>query len=212
MKKSFVLFCMFLLWGLNPAICKSSRKNARLFLPKSFSAQFVQKHKSLISKKIKTSNGKIYYKYPSNIRLEMEKPNLIVFVSNVVNTWFYEPSFIKSEPGQVTLSSTDNNGLSKFFDVLVNGLVSNRKYKVKKNDELYYITFFKKMKKELGVKEAVLRFTKNAKIMFRNLRSMSLTYSEGKQVTLEFRRINPNAKFDDKTFVFKIPPNTNVVH
>jgi outer membrane lipoprotein carrier protein len=193
---------------------KPSKKSSKTqsFVPKSFSADFVQEFKSSLSGKIKKSEGKIDYKYPSNIRLEMEGKSPLTFVSNPDKTWYYRPPFEKGQPGELKIGATTENSLSKFFDMLKNGLDSNKDYEVKKKDNEYDITFKEDAAKKIKVKSAVLVFKKDKKHDFSEIEKIHLSYTNKKKVTMVLSELKVGATFSTNHFTFFPPKNTRVAN
>ncbi len=184
-----------------------SKKSKPSFLPKSFSAQFEQVYKSALSGKEKKSKGSLDYKFPGNIRFITKVPEEVVFVSNKTTTWYYTPPFMEGEPGELTIKKTGRNVLSRFFDTLSRGLKSNKYYTVKNLEKARRLKFKKKKIKEIGIKEAIMHFKSNI-ATFRDLKSVDLTYSDDKKVTLKLSNLKVGVKFKKKYFTFSAPKNT----
>jgi len=205
---SRVLIFISLCFLSTVSIAKSKKKKAS-FLPNSFSAKFEQVYKSALSGKEKKSKGSLDYKYPGNIRFITKVPEEVVFVSNQTTTWYYTPPFIEGEPGELTIKESGKNVLSRFFDTLSVGLSSNRYYVVKGMERARKLKFKKNKVKEVGVKEAILRFKSNV-ATFKDLISVDLTYADNKKVSLKLSNLKIGAKFKKKHFTFKAPKNTKV--
>jgi len=198
-----MILCIFAACNL----CQASE-----FLAKSFKSNFVQEFKSGASGKIKTSSGILFYQYPGSIRLEVTDPDdSLIYVSNPRKTWYYRPPFIEGEPGELSVSPKGNTLVAKFFDSLSSGLKSNKLYSVKmKNSDLYVLSFSKAKIKEIGIKDAALKFKDSKQLQFENLEYIDLTYKDKKKVRLKFSQMVANPKFDNKTFLFEVPANTNI--
>jgi outer membrane lipoprotein carrier protein len=179
------------------------------FLPKSFTASFEQVYKSTLTKKEKRSWGELSYKFPSNIRFEVEKPKKVLFISNRKKSWVYRPPFIEGEMGEATEKNTDNTGLAGLLDSLQMGLSDNKLYKVFKNNGKVNLKFNPKSEKRFGVKESELIF-KNNKQVFSNLSELKVTYPDGKKVTFKLSKISKDKKFKSGFFIFTPPKNTNI--
>ena len=179
------------------------------FLPKSFTASFEQVYLSTLTKKEKRSWGELSYKYPSNIRFEVERPKKVLFISNKKKSWVYRPPFIEGEKGEATEKDTNNTGLSGLLDSLQMGLADNHLYKVKKDKLKALLTFNTKSEKRFGVKESELIF-KSKKHIFLNLSQLKVTYPNGKKVTFKLSKISEGKRFNTDYFNFIPPKNTNI--
>jgi outer membrane lipoprotein-sorting protein len=182
------------------------------FLPKSFSAKFEQEYVSTLKGKVKKGNGTIDYLYPSNIRFKTTLPSEILFVSNGTKSWYYRAPFIEGEEGELTeTSAKDGSGIfTKFFDSLKNGLVNNSLYTVSNTELDCKVLFTEKANKEVGIKEAVLKFQTPVKD-FQNLQSIELIFPDSKHSTIKLKDIKLNPSFDAKNFQFIAPPKTKKV-
>ena len=176
------------------------------FLPPTFSTDFEQIQKSALSGKEKKSLGHIEYKFPSHIRFEVQKPDVIIFVSNPEMTWYYTAPFVQGEPGEVTVRPTGKLALAKFFDALKNGLQSNELYSVAEKAGKVELQFNKKSQKELGITKALLSL--GEKKDFTNLKSMELEKTDKAKVLLNFSNMKIGADIKKERFIFVAPPNT----
>ncbi|RLA66114.1 MAG: hypothetical protein DRQ88_07895 [Epsilonproteobacteria bacterium] len=181
------------------------------FLPNSFSASFEQIYISSLTKKEKKSWGELSYKYPSNIRFEVEKPKKILFISNRQKSWVYRPPFIEGEKGEVTEKNTDGTGLTGLLDSLRMGLINNKLYRVTKGNGKAVLSFNSRSLKKFGVKESELIF-KNKSEIFSDLSELRVTYPDGHKVSFKLSKIIQNQKFETSFFSFKTPKNTNISH
>lgn len=189
---------------------------AESFLPQTFSADFEQTQISALSGKEKKSQGHLDYKFPGHIRFEVNKPDVIIFVSNPRKTWYYTAPFVAGEPGEVTVKPTGKLALSKFFDALKQGLKSNDLYSVKENDKdkdkdkdfNTELIFSKKSQEELGIVSATLIFTKKKE--FSALSTIELLKNDKAKakVKLVFSNMKINNELAKERFEFQAPPNT----
>lgn len=180
---------------------------AKDFLPNTFKVDFSQEYKTSLKGKVKKSSGHIQYKYPSQIRFEVTKPDKVVFVSNKEKSWYYQAPFIEGEPGELNVRKTGKTGLSRFFDVLKKGLKTNKFYEVKNDSEKSVIKFVDKFAKELDIKDALITF-KDKKRNFENIKNMELTYVDGHKIKLHFTGMKTGLSMNKENFVFKAPKNT----
>jgi len=188
----------------------ASSKNPKAFLPKSFSSEFKQIHISSLTGKEKVSWGTIEYLYPSKLRFEVNKPNKIIFVSNPRKSWYYTAPFIEGEPGELTIKPTGKMVLSRFFDMLAHGFKSNKQYTVKPHESGKRLIFTEKASREIGLREALLKFKKGHAMSFSNLIGVELTYLEKKQVTIVLQNLKTNVTYKKNKFIFDPPPNTRI--
>lgn len=185
------------------------------FMPKSFSASFEQEYISLLKGNAKKGAGSLDYMYPSNIRFETTTPSQVIFVSNGIKAWYYRAPFIEGEPGEVNVSSAKeaSSSYTKFFDSLKNGLNSNTLYEVKNaGDGIHVVKFKEKTAKDIGVKEAILTFSKASSKEFSDLSKIELSFVDGKKSTLKFSQLKVNPNFDSQKFNFQAPAGTKVVN
>lgn len=193
-------------WFCFLIIISFSLSAAENFLPQTFSANFEQVQVSALSGKEKKSQGHIEYKFPGHIRFEVQKPDVIIFVSNPQKTWYYTAPFIAGEAGEMTVKPTGKLALSKFFDALKQGLKTNALYSVKDkegNTELY---FSPKSQDELGIVKATLIF--NQKKDFASLSMIELLKNDKTKVKLIFSGMKLNVELSKERFNFQAPPNT----
>lgn len=179
---------------------------ASAFLPTSFRADFSQEEKSLVSGRVKKSEGSIEYRRPGRIRFEIDKPNKIVFVGNPEKTWYYTAPAIAGEPGQVTVSRGAQHPILKFFDVLGAGLENNKSYTVAKKDGVATLTFQAQAQKDFNLKSAILKTGKDYN--FSNLNEIAVTLNDGKTIRLELKKNQANVALPESRFRFEVPANT----
>ncbi len=183
--------------------------NAYSFMPKSFSTSYVQKYKSKLSRKMKESKGSFDYKYPGKIKFSQTLPTKLVVTSNKSKTWIYTPPFDKGDKGQVTIGS-GGDSLSKFFDLLTNGLKSNEGFEVKTKDSISTLTLNKELSKELGIKTVEFNF--NKKTNFKSLKNIKINYNDKRIINLELTNINENVNFPKGHFIFKTPKGAKTTY
>lgn len=179
-------------------------------IPKQFKIQFQQKYKSKISNNVKSSDGFLVYAFPKKIRIEVSKPDQIVFVSNGKKSWYYRAPFIEGEPGEVVVNQGgDNlNLLANFFDILQSGFADNDHFRTVKNGTKIELLFSAKFSQQMKMKSAELEFSDNSFNLMK-LKKMKLNYLEAESGNFEIQSIQ-SATTDLKTFDFIIPPNTKV--
>ncbi len=195
------LLCALILFSTIPTL-----KAAENFLPQTFSADFEQVQVSALSGKEKKSQGHIEYKFPSHIRFEVQKPDVIIFVSNPEKTWYYTAPFIAGEAGELTIKPTGKLALSKFFDALKQGLKANYLYTIKDKDGSTELSFTKRSQEELGIAKATLFF--NKKKEFAALNTIELLKSDKSKVKLLLTGMKLNTELGKERFNFQAPPNT----
>ena len=180
------------------------------FLPETFSAKFEQVYISTLTKKEKKSFGELDYKFPGNIRFEVEKPNNILFVSNNKTNWIYRPPFIEGEPGELTIKKSEEIGLSGLLDTLNQGLENNPQFKIDKKENRVKMIFNAKTSQKIGLKEGLLIFKTGNAIGFEAIEEIEVTYPDEKKVSFRLSQINPKVNFTGDHFNFTAPKNTNI--
>tara|TARA_R110000868_G_scaffold164359_4_gene396866 strand:+ start:4470 stop:5069 length:600 start_codon:yes stop_codon:yes gene_type:complete len=179
---------------------------ANAFLPSAFRLDFTQEEKSLVSGRIKKSEGRIEYRAPGRIRFEIKKPHQLVFVANPKRSWYYTAPAMAGEPGEVTISNGSSHPILKFFDILSSGLAKNKSYSVSKKDGVATLEFTKEAQEEFSLKSAIL--TMGNDYTFPSLKQIAVTLSDGKTIRLELSNLVPNVAMADSYFQFEIPANT----
>ena len=187
---------------------------AKKFVPSSFSANYVEKVKSVTGKNLESS-GKIDYKYPGHIRFEVLRPEAsrTLFVVNPEKAWIYQPAFAKGEKDQVTVQKSANLPLIKFLDSVQDGLDKSKLFTKKYERNNLILTFVQGMQKEMGIKEVLLHSSKNAKEIneLKGFDAITLKYSNGKDTTIVLEDLKENVTFPPDHFIFKPSPNTKVI-
>ena len=183
-------------------------KGKTSFLPKSFHATFVKEEKSAISQKIKKNEGELYYQYPSRIRMEAKGKRKTIYISNPFQTYLYTPPVFDDVPGELTINKSKNNPMSKFFDSLKKGLVSNKIYKVKKKGQKVFLSFTKEGEKEMKIHSAELKFL--GKQEFSRLKEVQIVLDNKKKMLFRFEKIAINKELKRSLFEFDAPKNTRI--
>lgn len=186
---------------------------AKSFVPTSFSANYEETIKSLISKKEKKSFGKIDYKFPGHLRFEVTQPNPTLFVVNPQKSWLFQPAFAKGEKDQVTVQKSSNLPIIKFLDSVKDGIESSKLFTTKyaKNDVT--LTFVKTIRKEMGFQEVVLHANKDAKEIkeLGGFERITLTKIDGSKTNIRLIDIKENVSFPPGNFEYKPSANTKVI-
>ena len=197
MKTAFLLFFFFLM----SLMVQSSHGAA--FLPEKFTAKFRQEYKSVVTGKLKKGHGFFDYQFPGMMRFEMSSPTPLIFIARANQNWYYRPPYIEGEEGEVRKNVEGGQVISKFFDVLSEGLVNNKYYEVKNlNKKKVKVQFKEFSAKELGMKFAELSFKKNGQ-SFLQLDYINLNYLDGKMTKIVFEKISIVDSFSRLNFVFK---------
>jgi outer membrane lipoprotein-sorting protein len=183
-------------------------KGKTSFLPKSFHATFIKEEKSAISQKVKKNEGELFYQYPSRIRMEASGKRKTIYVSNPFQTYLYTPPVFDDVPGELTINKSKNTPMSKFFDSLKKGLVSNKIYKVKKKGERVLLTFTALGEKEMKIHSAELKF--QGKKEFSRLKEVQIVLDNKKKMLFKFQKIAINQTLKEGLFEFDAPKNTRI--
>ena len=174
------------------------------FLPSSFHSIFSQVTVSIVSGKEQVSTGMLDYQYPSNLRLEIEKPDPLILVSNKQKTWFYRPSFIEGERDELTVKDSGDSELSQFLDILKSGLKNNSDYTVTTKANNVHLTFSASGTKRIGIIAADLEFS-GTTYLFSQLKKIKVTPSSKKNFELRFSTIEIDKPFSAQHFIFSKP-------
>jgi outer membrane lipoprotein-sorting protein len=182
------------------------------FLPDQFHASYVEVTKSLRGKEKLSPERTISYLYPGHIRID-SLPNFIIVV-NPQKIWRYTPAFNPKEQGEVRIFKTESNVFVKFFDALKAGLIDNNLYKVSVLNEKAELSFKEDVIKQIGIVMAQLVFNNPITLQetkFKDLKTMNLTYEDGKVVVLKFNKVDDQKKISKADFIFDIPQNTKEI-
>ncbi|HLW58229.1 MAG TPA: outer membrane lipoprotein carrier protein LolA [Bacteriovoracaceae bacterium] len=181
-------------------------------IPNEFSASFEETLISSVSGKTIKSNGKISYKYPSHLRVEVLEPEPSTVVVSPKKTWIYQPPFIEGEKGQVTIEKKSSWPLLQTFDSLTKSLEGSKEFTHKFSGNKLVISFSKESVEKLGIKEVIFIAQGEAKKVksFSAFDSMTLTKADGKEQSYKFSNIKVGpTKVSEYTF--DIPKNTKVI-
>jgi outer membrane lipoprotein-sorting protein len=186
---------------------------AKSFMPNSFSANYEETVASVTGKEKKTF-GKIDYKYPGNIRLEVTSPDPTTFVANPNQSWFYTPPFVEGEQGQVTIQKSSKLPLTKFLDGIQSGIENSKLFKPSYQGKDLKLSFDPKVEKEMTLKEVILHAEKDAKNVqsLADFQRLTLIYADGRKVNLRFIELRENTSFASGHFTFQVPPKTKITN
>lgn len=186
---------------------------AKTFVPTSFSANYEETVKSVVSKKEKKSFGKIDYKFPGHLRFEVTQPNPTLFVVNPKKSWLYQPAFAKGEKDQVTVQKSSNLPIIKFLDSVKDGVENSKLFTTKYGKNDLTLTFVKTIQKEMGFQEVVLHSSKDPKAIkeIGGFERITLTKIDGTKTSIRLIDIKENVSFPPGNFEFKPSANTKVI-
>ena len=161
---------------------------ATSFLPSSFKARFTQEYVSSLRREKRTSHGAIHYSYPGHIRFSVDGKQKIAFVSNAKKSWYYTAPFIEGEPGELITSGggagQKQNPYARLFDILRQGLVDNRYYKIsKKSKKMATLTFTQAGANATQIKNATIFF--DGVRRFDKIKRIELVFADGKDFALK---------------------------
>lgn len=185
------------------------------WLPRQFKASFVSIDEDIFNDTVKKTKGEISYSFPKRLKLEYFSIPKVVYINNLSEIYLYrapeKDKKLKKVPGELKITNGGRSDLMNFFDSLrVNGLTSNKNYKVKKENKTAHIVFSKEKAKQLKMIKAKLTFSVNKKYDFKSLSGLEVTLDTEKVLNYELDKIDTNVKLSKEYFVFDIPKNTNV--
>ena len=154
---------------------------AKSILPASFSAQYENSWQSAIGG-TKKEFGSIDYKYPSNVRLEVKSEPNLTLVTNKATSWYYQPAFVKTEQGQVTVQKSSSHPVIKFLDSLKEDVVSSKYFSSKESGNDLVLSFNKEGQKEFSLLEVILHGAKPYRDVtgLKDIQAIELKDSNGK--------------------------------
>ncbi len=182
------------------------------FLPKGFSANFIQKVISEISGKERISQGLLEYQFPGKIKFEITQGGSSLFISNGQKSWYYTPPFIEGEKGNVVIQRSSSIFLSKFFDSLQQGLKDNKLYNIKKSPTTLEFIFHSNVADSIGLKKALfpIQGVDPKQLNLSKLKKMILTRSDNKEIVFELSEFKEKNQFPINHFLFTPPKNTTI--
>lgn len=183
---------------------------ANSFMSKNLMAEFKQQIKSKISGKIKESNMKMDYSYPGKFKIDAEGKNKFYFISNGSTSWYYRPSFIEGEKGEVTIQSVSKLKFLRLFDALYKGEKKAGYFTVKKFEKKREYSFSKKIQKEISVEKVVFISDHQISTIF-DARELKVIKTDKNVITFKVKKMIKASGFKANNFEFKIPKNTKVV-
>ena len=183
------------------------------FIPQSFSANFEESIVSMATGKVKKSYGKIEYKFPGHVRVEITSPTPSLFVSNPQMSWYYLPPFVEGEEGQVTIQKTSKLPLTKFFDSLKNGLEGSKLFTYQLLKKSLILKFKKEVQKEMTLKEVIFHANSDPKNITKmnDFEKITLVYVDGRKVDLKFTGFKEDVSLPSTLFEFTPPAKTKVI-
>lgn len=188
---------------------------AKGFVPNSFSANFEESHLSQTGS-IKSTYGKIDYKFPGHLRFEVTKPNPTLLVVNPKKSWHYQPAFDpKKEKDQVHVQKSSNLPIIKFLDSVKNGIDSSKLFTTKYNKDILTLSFVKTIQQEMGFVEVILHAGqgKEAKSIkeLAGFEKITLVKIDKTKINLILSDIKENVAFPPGNFEFKPSANMKVI-
>jgi outer membrane lipoprotein-sorting protein len=173
------------------------------FIPSSFTANFKKTVASAV--RASTSKGKLAYQYPGKIKFVTESTTV---VSNGNKFWYYRPPNVKTEKGNLKITSSSRIKASGMFDAL-NSKNSKEFKKVKKGDNLTYI-LNKKAINKYGIRK--LEFIDKSKkfTSISKCQKMIVHMINKKIETYELSDFKNKVKFKSSEFQFAAPENTDI--
>ncbi len=181
------------------------------FFGSSFYANYEETGTSFSGKKIKTV-GRIDYKYPSHLKMEISKPDHTVLVINKNQHWYYQAPVIETEKGVVTIDKDVSFPILKIFDSIHSGLKDSDIYTYLNDGKEISLILKEKSKKELGVEKIVLKSSKGTKDLKKlsQVEELTIFKSSTDFKVMKFLDFKDNIDFDKDHFVFQIPVNTKI--
>lgn len=172
----------------------------------TLSANFQQTTDSITLAKKKKSFGKIFFKRPSKVRWETQKPDASLFISNGQQSWFYTPPFEEGEKGQV-IEKKSSEVQSQLASALLAGSFSVAKQmKIQKKTESQFVLIPKS-----GTAGTVTKATLDIDPTQKLIKKVTLDHKGGNQTEITLDQIQLAIPLSDDLFNFKIPPNTEKV-
>lgn len=210
LRRKIFIFSFFLLPFVQ---LKASDVQLSHFIPLRFTSNYEEKIISASGKE-KISRGHLSYQYPGHLKLEVRTPHKSLFVVNPQKTWLYQPAFIEGESDQVTIQKTTDLPLLKLFDSLREGIKKTSKVRPTREGKNLHFDFTSEGKKEFGLEKVILHGPSSTKEVLTSLKqvsSMTLIYSNKKNVDIKLSQFKEGVKFPADEFHFKPSPKTKVI-
>lgn len=180
------------------------------FFGDGFSAKYEESSTSSYTGKKTVTVGNIDYKYPSNLRMEINSPHSNIVVINKAQSWYYQASTIPTEKGIVTIDKSVKFPALKVFDSLYSGLANTKTYNYLNDGKQISLVFNAKSKKELNIEKIVLKSSKGTKDIKKlsQVEELIIFKSNSDFKTMRFLDFKEDVSFDKNHFIFNIPANT----
>lgn len=181
------------------------------FFGDSFSVEYAETGTSYNGKKTETI-GKIDYKYPANLRMEISKPHNTVLVISKDQHWHYQAPMVETEKGLVTIDKNVNFPILKIFDSIYFGLKENDIYSYLNDGKEISLILKEKARKGLGVEKIILKSAKGTKDLKKlsEVEELTILKSNTDFKVMRFLRFKDDAGFNKDHFIFQVPKNTKV--
>lgn len=173
---------------------------------KTLSAQFSQVTTTKTTSTKKINSGKIFVKRPSKIRWETTKPENNLLIGDGNKFWFYTPPFDEDEHGQV-IEKKASQVQSRLAHALLSGSFSvARDMKIQeKSPSTFLLT--PKAGSAGTVSQATIEVDPEKKL----IQKVILDHKGGNHAEITLSEIQLGEDLKDDLFIFKSPPNTDVI-
>lgn len=170
-------------------------------------AEFSQVNEnSTLSQRKKISSGKLYLRFPSQVRWDTQKPDPNLLVSDGHTFWFYTPPFDAEDQGQL-IEKKVSQVQSELARDLLSGSFSTIKSAKFSQETATRFLLTPQSGRGGQVKEAVFEIDPQAL----TIRKVILFYSGGNRSEITLSHIELGKALRPDLFQFKAPPHTERV-
>ena len=172
----------------------------------SFRAEFVQESTLKAMQITDFATGKIYVRYPGEMRWEYDKPEKQVIITDGLKLWIYRPADNQVLIGSAPAFFRDGKGASFLSDIRLIRKKFTISLAESKND-FYYELNLKPLEKTLDVTDIRLSVTKSSFTVIRVITCNSY----GDENRIEFLNHEFRVDLKDDLFSFKTPKGADVL-
>ena len=174
-----------------------------------FSADFVQRSYLKAMDIIDQASGKVYIKYPGEMRWEYEKPERQIFITDGEKLWVYRPNDNQVQVGKAPSFFKGGKGASFLSDIsLIREKfdISLKKDNQDESDPFYYLKMTPR-EKTLDIAEILLMVSKQSF----NVAQIITVDLYGDENRIDLLNFAFGVHLDDSLFSFKIPEGVDVL-
>ena len=170
----------------------------------SLEAHFAQENQNpQLSQKKKMSAGKIFIRFPSQLRWDTQKPDPQLLVSDGQTFWYYTPPFDSDEPGQLIEKKASQVQSELAHERLSGAFSSLRSARITQESPTRFL-ITPKAGSAGNVREALIEVNSKALL----IEKVTLFHTGGHRSEISLTEIELGKSLPQSLFHFKAPPGT----